>query len=311
MTIAAKGNPSVIGAAAFPQYGSTGTTKLVPEVWSGKLLIKFYASTLFGEIANTDYQGDISSMGDKVWIRTSPDVTIRDYQKGQLLDIEAPASDAVELTIDRAKYWNFVVDDVDRFQSDMDYVDGWTQDASTQLKIVIDRDILSNIRTSAGIVGAAYGTTGAGAFVLNKNTVLDYIVDAMTALDEGNIPEDGRYVVLPPWAVAAIKKSDLKDASLAGDGTSILRNGRVGMIDRATIYSSNLLPAGVAGGLAAGENAVYFGQRHALTFASQLTKNEGPITSERTFGKLYRGLQVYGYDVLKPTALGYGVIKKA
>jgi hypothetical protein len=310
MTVAAKADPSVIGAVNYPQYGSSGTTKLTPEVWSGKLLVKFYAATLFGDIANTDYQGNISSMGDKVWIRTTPNVTIRDYQKGQILDIEAPASDAVELAIDKAKYWNFVVDDVDRFQSDLDYVDGWTQDASTQLKINIDRDILASIRTSAGNTGTVFGTTGANALVLTKNNVLDVIVDAMTVLDEKNVPEENRYVVLPPWAVGMIKKSDLKDASLAGDGTSILRNGRVGMIDRATIYMSNLLPSGEVGGLAAGETGWYFGQRHALSFASQLTKNEGPITSERTFGKLYRGLQVYGYDVLKADALGYGVIKK-
>jgi hypothetical protein len=30
--------------------------------------------------------------------------------------------------------------------------------------------------------------------------------------------------------IGTIKKSDLKDASLTGDGVSVLRNGRVGMI---------------------------------------------------------------------------------
>ncbi len=44
-----------------------------------------------------------------------------------------------------------------------------------------------------------------------------------------------------PWVCGMIKKSELKDASLAGDGTSIVRNGRLGIIDRFTLYCSNNL----------------------------------------------------------------------
>ena len=35
---------------------------------------KFYATTVFGDIANTDWQGEVSGMGDKVYIRTRPDI---------------------------------------------------------------------------------------------------------------------------------------------------------------------------------------------------------------------------------------------
>ncbi|WP_206689593.1 hypothetical protein, partial [Streptococcus pseudopneumoniae] len=80
---------------------------------------------------------------------------------------------------------------------------------------------------------------------------------------------------------------------MTGDAVSPMRNGRLGMIDRFTIYSSNLLPSGVAGGLAAGEFAIYAGHSHGLTFASQITKVQ-TLDSERTFGTLLRGLHVYG-----------------
>jgi hypothetical protein len=72
--------------------------------------------------------------------------------------------------------------------------------------------------------------------------VLNYIVDMGTVLDERNIPETGRWLVIPPWAAGMIKKSDLRNASISGDGSSLLRNGRLGMIDRFTLYASNLLP---------------------------------------------------------------------
>jgi hypothetical protein len=85
----------------------------------------------------------------------------------------------------------------------------------------------------------------------------------------------------------------------------VLRNGRLGMIDRFTIYSSNLLPTsvtdGVGGNDADGATYVYAGHRNALTFASQMTNLE-TLRSERTFGNLMRGLQVYGYKVIDTTA---------
>ena len=63
-----------------------------------------------------------------------------------------------------------------------------------------------------------------------------------TVLDEQNIPETGRWLVISLWFGGLIKKSDLANASISGDGVSLARNGRLGMIDRFTLYSSNLLP---------------------------------------------------------------------
>lgn len=326
MAIGVSGSGSnLLTATAFPQY-SGANTHFIPQVYSGKMLVKFYKATIFGEISNTDYQGEISAMGDKVIIRVTPDVSVSDYTKGLTLAVQAPTANAVELVIDKAKYFNVTVDDIDAFQSDLNMIDTFTDDASHQLKIAIDSDILAlaNLGTQAGLKGdifaaddaTLHGITtdplplvSAAAPAAGKQNILNFIVDCMTKMDEENVPEEGRWVVLPPWAIGLIKKSELKDASLAGDGTSILRNGRVGMIDRATIYYSNQLPAGVAGGLAAGEYGVYFGQRHGLTFASQLTKNE-TLKSERTFGHLVRGLQVYGYKVLKDKAVGFAVVSK-
>jgi hypothetical protein len=44
-----------------------------------------------------------------------------------------------------------------------------------------------------------------------------------------------------------------------------------------------------------------------FTFASQMTEME-TIRSETTFGDIIRGLQVYGYKVVKPEALVESVV---
>lgn len=61
-------------------------------------------STIFAAISNTDYQGLIKDQGDTVIIRTTPTLTINDYQKGQKLNYERPESTALELLINKGKY---------------------------------------------------------------------------------------------------------------------------------------------------------------------------------------------------------------
>lgn len=291
-----------------PQYAGT----FIPEVWSTNLLVKFYRHTVFGAISNTDYEGEISGYGSKVYIRTVPSITIHDYVKGQDLQIETPESDNVELMIDKGKYFNFKVDDVDKYQSDLELMSLWSDDAGQQMKIQIDSDILADIPADAdpanagATAGAISGDIDLGAtgapVSLDTTNVVDYITYLMQVLDEQDVPETDRAVVLPAWACNRIKRSELKDASLAGDGTSTLRNGRVGMIDRATIYHSNSVSK-----VTDGTDSVYniiACHKSALTFASQFTNME-TIKSEKSFGDLVRGLNVFGYEVIKPEAMAH------
>ena len=298
---------------AFPVDGATpqlsGIT--IPTIWSGKLLVKFYEASVIPAISNTEYEGEISDYGDKVEIRSTPDITISTYAKGEALVYQQPEPTKQSLLIDKGKYWAFVADDVDVKQADYGLPEDWGKDASEKMKINVDTEVLAAVDADAHAdnVGIAAGTrtnsfnmgaTGA-PIVIDKANILDFIVDSGSVLDEQDVPESDRYMVLPAWMCGMIKKSDLRDASLAGDGTSIMRNGRVGMIDRYTLYMSNLLEV-VTDGLANPTNCL-FGHKSAITFAGQYVKSES-LPSPTTFGTLYRGLKVYGFKVVKPEALG-------
>jgi hypothetical protein len=297
-------------AAGSTSYSGT----FIPEIWSKKLIEKFYASTVLTAISNTNYEGEIRSQGDKVKIRTIPTLNINDYKSGDNLINQRPTSSNVELLIDKGKYWSAIVDDVQDVQSDIGLMNMWAQDAAEQMKIAIDTDVLGSIYAdadsankgdTAGAISGnlALGTT-ASAEQVSKDTILTYIMRLAQCLDEQNRPETGRFLVLPYWATTLLKLSDIKDASLTNDGTSPLRNGRVGMIDRFTVYQSNNLP------WVTDTNKcwyVYAGVKNALTFASQLTKTES-LRAESTFGSIMRGLHVYGYKVIDPKSLVVGYI---
>ncbi len=302
-----------IDGSNAPNYSASGTSKFTPEIWSGKLVQKFYDATVLAAISNTDYEGEIKNKGDKVIIRTRASITVNDYKKGMTLNYEHPESPATELPIDYAKYFAFELKDVDKYQSDLNLMNEWTEDASEQMKIKIDTDVLGVVYTqvvaeNAGATAGRIskdinlGTSGAPVEV-DKTTILDLIVDMGTVLDEQNVPENGRYIILPARLCGMIKKSELKDASITGDNVSVMRNGRLGMIDRFTVYSSNLLHND------SGKYDVIFGHKVALTFASQITEIEN-LKNPNDFGTFTRGLQVFGFKVIKGEAMGHAVLQK-
>jgi hypothetical protein len=301
-------------AGGRPNYSGN----FIPEIWSGKLIENFYDATVLAAISNTDYEGEIRSMGDTVNIRTTPEITIRDYVKGQTLTVENPDKPKLQLVIDKGEYFACVEDDVDKVQSDINLMDTWSKDASERMKIKIDQRVLTDLLpdisafnkgATAGEQSASFnlGTTGSPLTVSKDGasattSVVDLIVDMGTVLDEANCPEGDRYMVIPAKMAGLIKKSELKDASLTGDSTSIVRNGRLGMVDRFTIYVSHNL------NVSSGKYSIIAGHKMGFTFATQMTEMES-LRAESTFGNIIRGLQVYGYKVVKPEAIAQAVIQ--
>lgn len=325
----------VAGAGTTPPLFPVGSTAnafslngYIPEIWSGKMVEKFYDSTVLAAISNTDYEGEIKAYGDKVRIRTKPTITINDYRADGNLSVQRPEGSILDLLIDKGKYFNTILDDVMRIQSDLNALNIWSEDAAEQMKIKIDTDVLLGIKDqakavenrglTAGRISADInlGVTGTPVALVPRSPtaaeveIIDLILRLGLVLDEQNIPETGRWIVMPTWASSMIKMSELRQVFVSGDAVSMLRNGRIGMIDRFTLYASNLAPRGVSGGLAAGESLIYAGHSHGLTFASQMTNMEA-MRSEFTFGTIQRGLQVYGYRVVDNIAVAQAVVIKA
>lgn len=273
--------------------------------------------------ASTDYEGDIAGFGAQVKIRTIPDVIVSDYVIGAGLTSQYPASNSVTLAIDRAKSFAVALSVVDSRQSDLDLADVFANDGSIQLRIAADADMLETIPaqvspdnqgTTAGadsnninlgsaavpVQVVATGATGAQVNVMQLFTNMGQV------LDEQSVSDEDRWVVIPPWMTNQIKQSPLSIASLAGDGVSILRNGKVGMIDRFTIYQSRSLLVQNTPGPA---TYVMFGQTAGLTFASQIVECQ-MIDNPNDFGYIIRGLMVYGFEVIAPKYVGVAICRQ-
>lgn len=306
------------GQTAYAGTAYSGT--FIPTLWSGKLAQKFYAATVFGEIANTDWQGDITGMGDSVIINTIPTITINNYSIGQNLAYEIPAPSTITLTISKGKYFGVNVNNVLELQAKPKLMDVFTNDAAMQMKIAVDTDVLLgtfnqgaayNQGANAGKISASFSLgTDNTPITLSALNILQSITALSSVLDEANVPETDRWLVIGPTERQILMQSNLAQAQFMGDPSSILRNGKIGQIDRFTVYVSNLLPRAAAGfnytgAVQAGSakrHAVMAGHKSAITFASQIAKVES-LQNPNDFGTLIRGLNVYGYKVVQADGL--------
>ena len=324
-------------AATFPVVSPFNTNPsysgaFIPTLWSSKLNAKFYKATVFGEIANTNWEGEIKGMGDKITINNIPTLTINSYSAGTSLTYEVPTPSTLTLSIDKGKYFAFQVNDVLAYQSQIKLMDTFSNDASMQMKISIDSTVLYNTFSGAAAAnkGATAGAQSGGynlgtdtaPITLAANNVLSVITSMAAVLDEQNVPETDRWLLIDPATRQLLMQSNLAQAQFMGDSTSILRNGRIGQIDRFTVYVSNNLPRGAAAktwasgdgteGNATGTSevkrrALIAGHKSAITFASQMTKME-TVRNQNDFGDFVRGLNVFGYAVSKDTALTFAVV---
>ena len=321
-------------AAVYPVASPFNTNpsysgSFIPTVWSAKMNAKFYATTVFGDIANTDWQGEVSGMGDKVVINTPPDVTVSNYVPGTGLTYPVPTPSSQELLIDKGKYFAFQVNDVLAYQSKPDLIDTFSADAAQRMRIAIDSDVLyrafgqasvNNKGAVAGIKSGKYNLgTDAAPFELTASNVLEKILHMASVMDEQNLPDDSRWLLIDPFTRSLLMQSNLAQANFMGDNTSIVRNGLIGTIDRFKLYVTNHLPKAIAGtntpwlsgdgtdntvtsssGLA--RRALVAGHKSALTFASQITKME-TVRNTSDFGDYVRSLNVYGSKVVAPKSM--------
>ena len=276
---------------------ASGEQHFIPEVFSKKLQAKFYAQTMLSEVTTNEYEGEISGLGNKVNIRAVPAVTVADYTGS--LSYADVTSGTIELNIDKAKSYAFKVDDILREQADIDFMNEAANDAAQNMKIAIEQDVFANVAA-----GSSLTDVNASAANVTASNILGFILDAGQTLDENNIPEDGRYMIISPAAASLLKQSELRQAYLTGDNVSPLRNGFIGTVDRFNMYVSNNLvtASGVTSGL--------YGHPKAIAYASQMTNTES-VRLESSFGDGVRGLAVYGYKVILPTAIGEFKLKTA
>lgn len=281
----------------------------IPAVWAANLLSNLNKAHVYAQpgMVNRDYEGSISGAGDRVKINSIGRVTVFDYTKN--VDMPAPEvlTDAQrELIINQAKGFNFLIDDVDKAQTQPKVMAEATREAAYSLSDVTDQFVAS-LYVDAG---TNLGSTVAPRTLAAASDAYDLLVETSVALDEKSISRGNRQVVVPPWFFGLLSK----DNRFVGAGVSsdaILRNGFQGSAAGFSIVMSNNVPT--ATDPAAGGGGTSFkiqaSTPQARSFAEQIVETEA-YRPERRFADALKGLHVYGGKVVRPEALAVAHVKR-
>ena len=307
---------SVTAAQGHPQLQTQG---LIPEFFADEFNVAYWRELLMPRICTGKFYEKALDSGDKVTIASEPTMTTRAYTKGQTLAVDTTNSTPVEMTVNRARYFNFLVDKVDMKQSHLMISDKYVKVALKQMQQDIEDEFFTSIYTqahaknqgaTAGVKSSAYDLGTAGSpLALSASNATDFITRIRAVLGEQNCAEKGKmWVIVPEWARYLLVNSDLKNASVMGDDSSVMRTGRLGEVDGLTIYVSNGLVTS-ADDESTG-TYVLAGNMDAISHISQMTETD-KIKSETTFGTKFRALTVYDWAVRKPEGLVVPYIYKA
>jgi hypothetical protein len=268
-----------------------------PELWAAELIVQLRKSLVFAGpgVVNHDYEGQIQQAGDTVHISSVGGVTIGDYT-GADITYDEITDAGTTLVVDQQKYFAKKLDDVDRAQS----LNGGAvmaqimSNAAYSLADVADQYVagLYTQVSSANVLTAVTSFATAGQ-------AYDTLVDLDVALDEANVPTEGRYVIVPPWYYGLLQKDpNFINANKSADGGQALRNGVVGRAAGFDVMESNNCAQPSAGTT----YVVQAGVTAAISFANQIVKTEA-LRDQNAFKDLVRGLHVYGAKVVYPDAL--------
>ena len=271
-------------------------TTFIPTLWAARLLANLNNNHIATNFVNRNYEGEIKQKGDKVKINAIGDITIGDYTGAKIGDPQDLTTEAQELIIDQAKFFNFAVDDVDKVQAAGPLMDSAMQRAAYGLSDTADKFIFKTIADGATALGT--GTTA-----LTADNIYEQIVKIRTMLDKSNVPNTGRKLAVPPEAYALLLLDDrfVKTGGTAAEAT--LKNGQVGEVAGFTVFTSNNLPQKAASG--SGDSAkpaeatIIAGHDMGATFAEQILETEA-YRPEQLFADAVKGLNVYGAKVTMP-----------
>lgn len=262
----------------------------IPKIWSARLLEHLDKAHVVANLVNRDYEGEIKAFGDTVNINQIGDITVKDYTENS--DIEDPeelSTTQKVLTIDKQKYFNFQIDDVDAAQVRTPLMDSAMQRAAYALAEATEQVLLKEIDTNAThkVVPAV---------TLDATNIYKELVGVKLKLDKSNVSTVGRFLIISPETHALLLQEDRFVATGGAMAEGILRNGLVGTILGFEVYLSNNIDTLTNG------DAAIAGTRMACTFAEQIVQTEA-YRMEKRFADAVKGLNVFGCKVIQPDAL--------
>ena len=123
-------------------YGNLPNGNFSPIIYSKQVQLAFRKGSVVDAITNNDYFGEIANMGDSVKVIKEPEITVKAYSRGTTITPQDLDDEEFSLTIDKANYFAFKVDDIEEAHSHINFQELASNRAAYRLADQFDQDVL-------------------------------------------------------------------------------------------------------------------------------------------------------------------------
>lgn len=271
-----------------------GMIKFKPELWSKTITKELDVITGMRKHSDYSFNSEIK-YGTKLHITRLGDTTVRDYLRNDESSFQVDVADGseMELTIDQRRYFAKKYDDIDSVQAIPGAVEADMRETAKAL--AIDADQFVSARLYQAVVNEDSNkptiASSATAITPNEKNTLTAIEDGLVVLYSNNVPTSTEI-----WGEVSPKfYSEFRKylTELATTNLDLMKKGIIGKYNNVNICIENQLP------VASNVRYNFLRTGKAFAFAEQIDK----VTTtdvEKGFGKIFKGLYVYGGLVAEP-----------
>ncbi|MBQ7380608.1 MAG: hypothetical protein IJW69_00835 [Clostridia bacterium] len=262
----------------------------IPTIWSETLYEGLVGQCIAVKNCNREFEGDIAGIGSEVKIVGIGDVNIQNYTPNSTIGDPDILSDSVRsMSIDHARYFNFMIDDVNRVQASPKLMGAALKNAARGLANVADREVLALHADAANSIDVTAAT---------EENLLNPFIEARNILYKNNVTDSSEVVFeVSPDVAARLFKDKME---LVTNNNELLENGCLGSIMGCKVYVSGNVAVDEEGGKL--YHRCIARTKRAIAFAQQLQKIEA-YRPEGFFADAVKGLYLYGMKVVYPTEM--------
>ena len=132
-----------------------------PIIYSKQAQIALRKAAVANAITNNSYFGEIANQGDVVRIQKEPDVTVNALERKTAISVQDLDDSDFQLTIDKANYFAFKMDDIEDQFASVDFVSLAADRAAYKMADAMDADLLSYMSgydSSGALITTVSGT---------------------------------------------------------------------------------------------------------------------------------------------------------
>lgn len=251
-------------------------------VWSKHIQHELETLAILSDWCNKEFEGEVKR---NAWVKIlgvgTP--TIGDYVGTTIGTPETIADSSVMMQIEKAKFFNFMVDDVDKAQTQPGLMEALMKEATRAMAKSRDKYI---------------GEKAVDAGSFSASTQIDTAAKAKTIIDAGililrenDVEVDSEVVIEIPYFVYLLFRDKLVEVKTNND--DLIKKGIVGMYDNCYVRTSNNLY---------NNGTDYYGMirtKNAIAFAGGIDETEA-FRPETLFSDAIKGLNTFGAKVVRP-----------